>query len=88
MIKSVWVCVSKTVEWIHQYASWKYCNTDILVGAHAWLLMNHLQLLANFSGRLDAKFIVLYQIVSTVGLIDFHLKNPLKWKTHDIFYMS
>ena len=59
---------------MHQYVNQKHHDVKILVGAHAWFLMDHLYLHANLSGKLALKFISSYHIVVVIDPIAFCLE--------------
>ena len=40
-IESVYISVSNTAEWMHQFANQKCCDIEVSVGAHAWLSLGY-----------------------------------------------
>lgn len=65
--------ISKTAEWMRQYANRKRRDVEISVGAHAWLSTDHLRLPPSLSRKLAAKFVGPYPVVAAIGPVAFRL---------------
>ena len=49
---------------------------DIVIGAYAWLLTEHLKLAPGLSHKLSAKFVGPFRVIAAVSAMSFHLELP------------